>query len=144
MAQNRYKATVAGQTYTIIGQETKQHMDLVVALVNEQLNEIKQLSPEISTEKAAILLAINAMSDQVNKQETLLKLQNRQSQLEKKAQHNEDLENRIKKIEAIEAEAKQILRQEGRDDTTIRNHVEAQEIVNGNRKREIQKRSAYK
>ena len=45
MAQNRYKAIVAGQTYTIIGQESKQHMDMVTALVNEQLNEIMSLSP---------------------------------------------------------------------------------------------------
>lgn len=141
MTQNRYKATVDGQDYTIIGQESKQHMDMVTALVNEQLNEIKQLSPGISTEKAAILLAINAMSDQLVKQEENLKLQKRYTAKEQEAAHNLE---RIKKIEAVEAEAKEILRQQGKDETGIRNHVDAQDVVNKNRKREIQKRAADK
>ncbi|MDU5337057.1 cell division protein ZapA [Enterococcus sp.] len=144
MAQNRYKAIVAGQTYTIIGQESKQHMDMVTALVNEQLNEIMSLSPEITEEKAAMLLAINAISDQLKKQEALIKLERQQNTLDGQAAHNLELENRIKKIEAIEAEAKEIMRKNGKENVPIRNHVEAQQIVNENRKREIQKRAANK
>ena len=144
MAQNRYKAIVAGQTYTIIGQESKQHMDMVTALVNEQLNEIMSLSPEITQEKAAMLLAINAISDQLKKQEALMKLEKQQYTLDGQAAHNLELENRIKKIEAIEAEAKEIMRKNGKENGPIRNHVEAQQIVNENRKREIQKRAANK
>jgi cell division protein ZapA len=131
MAQNRYKAIVAGQTYTIIGQESKQHMDMVTALVNEQLNEIMSLSPGITQEKATMLLA-------------LMKLEKQQNTLEGQAAHNLELENRIKKIEAIEAEAKEIMRKNGKENVPIRNHVEAQQIVNENRKREIQKRAANK
>jgi len=144
MAQNRYKAIVAGQTYTIIGEESKQHMDMVTALVNEQLNEITSLLPEITQEKAAMLLAINAVSDQLKKQEALMKLENQQYTLDGQAAHNLELENRIKKIEAIEAEAKEIMRRNGKENIPIRNHVEAQQIVNENRKREIQKRAANK
>ena len=144
MAQNRYKATVAGQTYTIIGQESKQHMDMVLALVNEQLNEIKNLSPEITAEKAAILLAINAVSDQVKKQEELLQLKKHQADLKRRAARSVELENKIKKIEAIEAEAKSIMQKNGQNSAQIRNHVEAQQVVNENRKREIQKRAANK
>lgn len=144
MAQNRYKAIVAGQTYTIIGQESKQHMDMVTALVNEQLNEIMSLSPGITQEKATMLLAINAVSDQLKKQDALMKLEKQQNTLEGQAAHNLELENRIKKIEAIEAEAKEIMRKNGKKNVPIRNHVEAQQIVNENRKREIQKRAANK
>ena len=144
MAQNRYKAIVAGQTYTIIGQESKQHMDMVTALVNEQFNEIMSLSPGITQEKATMLLAINAVSDQLKKQEALMKLEKQQNTLEGQAAHNLELENRIKKIEAIEAEAKEIMRKNGKENVPIRNHVEAQQIVNENRKREIQKRAANK
>lgn len=144
MAQNRYKAIVAGQTYTIIGQESKQHMDMVTALVNEQLEEILSLSPEITPEKAAMLLAINAISDQLKKQGALIKLEKQQLTLDGQAAHNLELENRIKKIEAIEAEAKEIMRKNGKEDVPIRDHVEAQQIVNENRKREIQKRAANK
>ncbi|MDT2596003.1 cell division protein ZapA [Enterococcus dongliensis] len=144
MAQNRYKAIVAGQTYTIIGQESKQHMDMVTALVNEQLEEILSLSPEITPEKAAMLLAINAISDQLKKQGALIKLEKQQLTLDGQTAHNLELENRIKKIEAIEAEAKEIMRKNGKEDVPIRDHVEAQQIVNENRKREIQKRAANK
>ncbi|EOH80664.1 cell division protein ZapA [Enterococcus malodoratus] len=144
MAQNRYKAIVAGQTYTIIGQESKQHMDMVTALVNEQLNEIMSLSPGITQEKAAMLLAINAVSDQLKRQEALMQLEKKQFTLDGQAAHNLELENRIKKIEAIEAEAKEIMRKNGKENVPIRNHVEAQQIVNENRKREIQKRAANK
>ena len=52
--KTRYKANIDGQTYTIIGHESKEHMDLVVRLVNEQLNEIKSLSTQIDNEQAAI------------------------------------------------------------------------------------------
>ena len=121
MAQNRYKAIVAGQTYTIIGQESKQHMDMVTALVNEQLNEIMSLSPGITQEKATMLLAINAVSDQLKKQEALMKLEKQQNTLEGQAAHNLELENRIKKIEAIEAEAKEIMRKNGKENVPIRN-----------------------
>ena len=138
------RAIVAGQTYTIIGQESKQHMDMVTALVNEQLNEIMSLSPGITQEKATMLLAINAVSDQLKKQEALMKLEKQQNTLEGQAAHNLELENRIKKIEAIEAEAKEIMRKNGKENVPIRNHVEAQQIVNENRKREIQKRAANK
>ena len=144
MAQNRYKAIVAGQTYTIIGQESKQHMDMVTALVNEQLNEIMSLSPEITQENATMLLAINAVSDQLKKQEELIKMEKQQFTLDGQAAHNLERENSIKKIEAIEAEAKEIMRKNGQGDVPIRNHVEAQQIVNENRKREIQKRAANK
>ena len=144
MAQNRYKAIVAGQTYTIIGQESKQHMDMVTAWVNEQIHEIMSLSPGITQEKATMLLAINAVSDQLKKQEALMKLEKQQNTLEGQAAHNLELENRIKKIEAIEAEAKEIMRKNGKENVPIRNHVEAQQIVNENRKREIQKRAANK
>ena len=61
--KTRYKAVIANQTYTIIGRETKHHMDIVTKLINEQLAELKQLSPQMDNEQAAILMAVNALSD---------------------------------------------------------------------------------
>lgn len=137
--KNRYKAVIANQTYTIIGRETSQHMDLVTKIVNEQLLEIKKLSPQIDNEQAAILLSINAISDQVKKQEELLKLKKQLAEAQKQAIKATELENRIKRIEAIEAEARQYLDQTGRQDVEVQNHVHAQQILNEQRKREIQK-----
>ena len=73
--KTRYKANIDGQTYTIIGHESKEHMDLVVRLVNEQLNEIKSLSTQIDNEQAAILVCVNAISDQLKKQAKILELE---------------------------------------------------------------------
>ncbi|WP_122646504.1 cell division protein ZapA [Enterococcus mediterraneensis] len=139
--KKRYKAVIANQTYTIIGRESNRHMDIVTKLVNEQLNEIKALSPQIDTEQAAILLAINAISDQLKKQEELLKLQKKQGELHKQAIKATELENRIKRIEAIEAEARAVLDRTGRQDVEIHNHVEAQQILNEQRKRDIQEKA---
>ena len=46
--RKRYKAVIANRTYTIIGEKSGQHMKLVTKLVNEQLNEIKAISPQIN------------------------------------------------------------------------------------------------
>ncbi|WP_159722658.1 cell division protein ZapA [Enterococcus sp. CSURQ0835] len=140
MVQTRYKAKVGDQTYTIIGKETKQHMDLVIKVVNEQLAEIHQLSQDIDQEQAAILLAINAISDQVKKQAEIITLQKKITELEKQVEHLPELENRVKKIEAVEAEAKEILRKQGQTDVELDNHVTAQQIVNEAHKKEIKKK----
>ncbi len=140
--KKRYKAVIANQMYTIIGQESTQHMDMVTKLVNDQLKEIHQMQPQIDTEQAAILLAVNAISDQLKKQEQLLLLSKKNEELRQKAIRVTELENRIQRIEAIEREAKSVLERTGRSEQAIRNHVEAQQILNEERKRNIQKRAS--
>ena len=140
-AKIRYKAVIANQSYTIIGQESSQHMDRVTKLVNQQLDDIRQLSPQISTEEAAILLGINALSDQLKKQEELLVLKEKVEELQEQAIKSLELENRLKRIEAIEIEAREVLERTGRGDVEIRNHMEAQNILNEERKRTIQQKS---
>ena len=81
--KKRYKAVIANQSYTIIGRESKQHMDMVTKLVNDQLTEIMGLSSQVDKEQAAIL------------------------------------------------------------DVEIHNHVEAQQILNEQRKRKIQEKAAH-
>lgn len=141
--KKRYKAVIANQSYTIIGRESKEHMDMVTRLVNDQLLEIMQLSPQTDQEQASILLAINAVSDQLKKQEQLLVLQKKVDELRGQAIKATELENRIKRIEAIESEARKVLDETGRSDVEIRNHVEAQQILNEQRKRKIQEKTAH-
>lgn len=135
--KTRYKAVIANQTYTIIGRETKHHMDIVTKLINEQLAELKQLSPQMDNEQAAILMAVNALSDQLKKQERILELEEETAELKKKMIKFTELENRVKRIEAIENEAREVLKENGQADHTIKNHVEAQQILNEKRKGQI-------
>ena len=131
MASNektRYKAIIADHTYTIIGQESKQHMDLVTKIVNEQLAEIKHLSPQTDTEQASVLLAINAISDQLKKQEYALKLEKQVADLKQKTIRLAELENRVRRMEIIEEEARDVLKKNGQEDVEIHNHVEAQQM----------------
>ncbi len=141
--KKRHKAVIANQSYTIIGRESKEHMDMVTRLVNDQLLEIMQLSPQTDQEQASILLAINAVSDQLKKQEQLLVLQKKVDELRGQAIKATELENRIKRIEAIASEARKVLDETGRSDVEIHNHVEAQQILNEQRKRKIQEKTAH-
>lgn len=139
--KTRYKAVIADHTYTIIGQESKQHMDLVTKLVNEQLAELKHISPQTNDEQASVLLAINAISDQLKKQEKVLNLEQEIAELKKRTIRLAELENRIKRIETIEEEAREVLKKNGQEDVEIHNHMEAQQILNENRKQQIQSKS---
>lgn len=139
--KTRYKAVIADHSYTIIGQESKQHMDLVTKIVNEQLAELKHISPQTDDEQASVLLAINAISDQLKKQEKVINLEQEVAELKKRTIRLAELENRIKRIEAVEDEARDVLKKNGREDVEIHNHMEAQQILNENRKQQIQSKS---
>ncbi|HLQ39753.1 MAG TPA: cell division protein ZapA [Tetragenococcus sp.] len=118
--KNRFKAVIDNQSYTIIGKEDSQHMKMVTALVNNQLKEIKELSPQTTSEQAAILLAVNAVSDQLKKQEQLLEVQAENEDLHNKAIKVVELENRIQRIEKIEAEAKAVLAKQEKKDVGVK------------------------
>lgn len=49
--------------YTIVGTESKEHMELVSKLVNDKMNEIYEANKHLDTTKLAVLTAINTMSD---------------------------------------------------------------------------------
>jgi len=66
--KRRFKADIAGKTYTIVGPGSMAHFEAVTAILNEQLVQIHRLDPKLSREDAAVLLAFNALSDQVNQQ----------------------------------------------------------------------------
>lgn len=137
--KNRYKMTIGKQTYTIIGSESKTHMALVNDLVNEQLNDIIELAPQTTEEQAAILLAINSMSNQLKKQERILELEKRCQELEEQTAHLQDVEARLQKIESVEKKAKQALKQNG-NEKEPENHIEAQQILNQEVKKQIKKK----
>ena len=74
--KKRYKATIQGKDYTIVGTKSDTHMDVVIDTINQQLEQIKELSEKISNEEAAILVAVNAVSNQIEMQEEILSKEN--------------------------------------------------------------------
>lgn len=142
----RYKATIAGNTYTIIGKESHYHMDIVNQLANEQLETIMKNAPKLSTEQAAILLAINTLSVQIKQQETILDLKKDISDLEDELEKMMGLEERLSNIESREKEMRKKILQENRKltDEEMLNQIEIQKIVNEQAKEKIKRNNNQK
>lgn len=69
--KRRYKVTLDGRSYTIISTNTPAHMNAVVELINHQLAEIKKIMPGADGQQMAMLVALNAVSDQLALQRKL-------------------------------------------------------------------------
>lgn len=64
-ATRRYKARIGNHQYVLVGPGSEEHFATVTALLNDRLAQIKALSPTLTDNEAAMLLAFNAVSDQV-------------------------------------------------------------------------------
>lgn len=80
--KRRFKATINGESYTIVGPKSQAHMKTVAETVDEQLMQLKQLTKGLSNEKQAILLAINTVSDQLTMQKELKEIKEKMEQLQ--------------------------------------------------------------
>lgn len=49
--------------YTIVGTDSKEHMELVAKLVDDKMDEIYQANKHLDTTKLAVLTAVNTMDD---------------------------------------------------------------------------------
>lgn len=144
--KKRYKAKIAGDAYTIIGNENHYHMDIVNDLANEQLELIMGHSPSLSREQAAILLVINTLSVQVKQQEIILDQRNEIDNLEQEVYKVVELEERLDKIAEREKEARQSVINENRQLTEdeMLNHIEVQKVLNQQVKEKIQRNNHQK
>ncbi|MBM7096514.1 cell division protein ZapA [Bacillus sp. H-16] len=57
--KSRTIVTIYGQQYTIVGQESPDHVKEVAGLVNDKMKEIKGKNPYLDTGKLAVLAALN-------------------------------------------------------------------------------------
>ncbi|SFC14886.1 cell division protein ZapA [Alkalibacterium subtropicum] len=80
--KRRFKATIDGETYTIVGSKPEKHMRVVAETVDEQLTQLKEMTKGLDKEKRAILLAINAVSDQLAMRNELNEWKEKYKQLE--------------------------------------------------------------
>lgn len=71
----RYKIKIDNEEYTIAGPGSVDHIRAAEQLVNEQLEYLKQVNPQLTPLQRANLLAFNAVADQITKQQELAKHQ---------------------------------------------------------------------
>ncbi|MBU9788087.1 cell division protein ZapA [Lentilactobacillus sp. IMAU92037] len=67
--KRRFKATIAGKDYVLVGNGTVEHMQAVTDLLNEQLDQLHEAMPASTEEERAILIAFNAISKQFKLEE---------------------------------------------------------------------------
>ncbi len=71
----RFKAMIDNRQYTIVGDKSSQHMTAVIELVNQQLEQLKEIAPELSVVDRSVLMAVNAISDQLSKEQQIIELE---------------------------------------------------------------------
>lgn len=76
MSQSCYRINVQidTQKYTVISNYSNAHVMTAVDVLNEQLEQLKQLSPELDTQQRATLLALNTISKQIVLQQEIQRL----------------------------------------------------------------------
>lgn len=81
-AQN-FKAKIAGKEYTIVGKKSANHLNAVVDIVNNQLEQLNELAPELTYSDRSILMSVNAVSDQLAKEQQIVDLETEIESLKK-------------------------------------------------------------
>lgn len=107
--KRRFKTIIAGKTYTIVGNKAPEHLTAVSELVNAQLEQIKQAAPALGREERGILVAVNAISDQITKQLEMEELQLKVSELEKALQESQSVTQSASVDETGQAEEEMTL-----------------------------------
>lgn len=80
--KRRTKVVINGKEYTIVGDKSAAHIELVAETLNKQLDDLKALSTGLSKEEQAILVAVNAVSDQIENHQRMIKLEEKIKQLD--------------------------------------------------------------
>lgn len=74
-SKKKFKVTINQKPYTIVGDKSDAHMNAVVEIVNRQLNQLNDIAPELSVSDRSILMAVNAISDQLVKEQKIIELE---------------------------------------------------------------------
>ena len=110
--KRRFKTIIAGKTYTIVGNKAPEHLTAVSELVNAQLEQIKQAAPALGREERGILVAVNAISDQITKQLEIEELLLKVAKLEKALQESQSITESASVQQTEQTEPEQALAEE--------------------------------
>ncbi len=68
MEKNRFQGTLLGQSIVVTSTKDQAHMEAVFDLANQQVADLQKLDPHLTDQQCLMLLAINALSDQLTMQ----------------------------------------------------------------------------
>lgn len=74
---------IDGKEYTIIGNKSAAHVQLVAQTINEQLEKLNQLSTSLTKEEKSILIAVNAVSDQIDHHKKMIEMEEKLENMNK-------------------------------------------------------------
>lgn len=101
LSKRRFKVTIDGKDYTIIGKQTTEHIEAVVEMVNTQLSQLGKIDSNLSQHDRALLMAVNAISDQFLKEKQIIELEKEIARLKQKGLNPSSLpEGRSQSFEA--------------------------------------------
>lgn len=83
--KKRFKARIADKDYTIVGSLSATHLNTVVDLVNQQIDQLTELAPDLTNADRSILMAVNAVSDQLVKEKRIIELEAELAELQGKS-----------------------------------------------------------
>ncbi|WP_164216847.1 cell division protein ZapA [Virgibacillus sp. YIM 98842] len=61
--KSRITVEIHNKSYTIVGDESEEHVRLVADLVDQKMSEIRQSNRHLDTTRLAVLTAVNTMND---------------------------------------------------------------------------------
>ncbi|PTE53985.1 cell division protein ZapA [Staphylococcus epidermidis] len=82
--KNRINVTINDQHFTIIGEDSPEHIRYVAHLVDEKMQELVQKSAGLDTTRKAILTSVNIMHEKVILEEENRRLQQEINQLKQR------------------------------------------------------------
>lgn len=71
---SRIKTIINGKEYTIVGLKPQKHLQIVADVVTQELEELKRQTSKLDDERRAVLLAINAKSEQLELEQEVMRL----------------------------------------------------------------------
>lgn len=67
--RNKVTVTINKRTYTIVGKESRERVELIAKLVDDKMQEIYESNKHLDSTKLAVLTAINTMNEYVKLKE---------------------------------------------------------------------------
>lgn len=67
--RNKVKVTINKRTYTVVGTESREHVELIAKLVDDKMKEINSSNRHLDSTMLAVLTAVNTMNEYVKLKE---------------------------------------------------------------------------